>query len=109
MLSVLGWKKVEAKQCVSILYQTLGCPVVLDAPGFDEGIKCEQRILLGFGHPDLLQRPRTNYRFALRQLVEHVGGLVHPAALAARAWPYLFEGLPEAERAIGNRELGAHR
>jgi hypothetical protein len=26
---------------------------------------------------------------ALRQLVEHVGGLVHPAALAARAWPYL--------------------
>jgi hypothetical protein len=34
---------------------------------------------------------------------------VHPAALAARAWPYLFEGLPEAEGAIGNRELGAYR
>jgi hypothetical protein len=57
MLPVFGRKVIEGKQCVSILDQTLGCPVVLDAPGFDEGIKCEQRILLGFGHPDLLQRP----------------------------------------------------
>src|ERR1700731_301992 len=42
MLPVFGRKVIEGKQCVSILDQTLGCPVVLDAPGFDEGIKCEQ-------------------------------------------------------------------
>ena len=48
MLPVFGRKVIEGQQCVSILDQTLGCPVVLDAPGFDEGIKCEQRILLGF-------------------------------------------------------------
>src|SRR5205807_6192319 len=38
-----------------------------------------------------------------------VGGFVHPAALAARLGPYLFERLPESERAISDRELGANR
>src|SRR5262249_26068837 len=32
-----------------------------------------------------------------------------PAALAARLRPYLFDRLPESERAIGDRELGANR
>jgi hypothetical protein len=45
---------------------------------------------------------------AFRQLVEHVGGLVHPAALAAGLGPHLLDGLPEAQRAVGNRELGTH-
>src|SRR5205807_4677211 len=40
---------------------------------------------------------------------EDVGGFVHPATLAARLGPYLFEGLPKPERAIGDRELGANR
>src|SRR5262249_13633386 len=34
---------------------------------------------------------------------------LHPAALAARLGPYLFDRLPESERAIGDRELGANR
>jgi hypothetical protein len=46
---------------------------------------------------------------AVRQFVEDVGGFVHPAALAARVGPYLFDRLPESERAIGDGELGANR
>src|SRR5438309_4295380 len=34
---------------------------------------------------------------------------MHPAALAPRLGPYLFERLPESKRAISNRELGANR
>src|SRR5215468_3022241 len=42
---------------------------------------------------------------ALRQLVQDVGGLVHPAALLAGCRPHLAERLPEPERAISDRDL----
>ena len=74
--------------------------------GLREGRK---RILLGLGHPDFLQRPLGFRLLALRQFVEDVGGFVHPAALAARLGPDLFHRMPESERAIGDRELGANR
>jgi hypothetical protein len=34
---------------------------------------------------------------------------VHPAALVARLRPYFLDRLPEAERAVGDREFGRHR
>jgi hypothetical protein len=45
----------------------------------------------------------------LRQLVEDIGSLVHPAALAAGLRPHFLDRLPEAERAVGGRELGTQR
>jgi len=59
-------------------------PHGLDAPGFDESVESDERLLLGLGHPDLLQRP-----LGLRLL----------AALATRLRPHFFERLPEAQRA----------
>src|SRR5438105_9077630 len=100
---------VEGEQRVAILDQTLDRLVVFDAPGLDEGVEGRKRILLGFGHPDFLQRPLGFQLLALRQFVEDVGGFMHPAALAARVRPYLFERLPESKRAISDRELGANR
>src|SRR4029077_7056464 len=38
-----------------------------------------------------------------------MGGLVHPAALAAGLGPHFLDRLPEAERAVGDRELGPDR
>ena len=38
----------------------------------------------------------------LRYSVQHVGGLVHPAALVAGAGPDLVQRLPEAERTIAD-------
>src|SRR5262249_19760684 len=46
---------------------------------------------------------------ALRQLVQHIGGLVHPAALAAGLGPHFLDRLPEAERDVGDRKLGPNR
>jgi hypothetical protein len=42
---------------------------------------------------------------ALRQLAEHVGGLVNPAALLAHPSASPPERLPEARSAVGNGEL----
>ncbi len=109
MLPVLGREVVEGQQRIAILDQALDSLVVLDAPGFDEGVKGEERILPGLGHPDLLQCPFGFRLLALRQLVQDVGGLVDPAALAAGLRPHFLDRPPEAERAVGDREFGPDR
>src|SRR5215470_14453553 len=91
----LGREVVEGEQRVAILDQALDRLVVFDAPGLDEGVEGRKRILLCLGHPDFLQRPLGFRLLALRQFVEDVGGFVHPAALAARLRPYLFDRLPD--------------
>jgi hypothetical protein len=58
---------------------------------------------------DLLQGALGFRLLALRQLVQHVGGLVYPESLAAGLGPHFLDRLPQAERAVGDRELGRHR
>src|SRR5215813_9695571 len=109
MPPVLGREVVEGEQRVAILDQALDRLVVFDAPGLDEGVEGRKRILLCLGHPDFLQRPLGFRLLAVRQFAEDIGGFVHPATLAARLRPYLFDRLPDSERTIGDRELGANR
>src|SRR5215211_2337420 len=109
MLPVLGREVVEGKQRIAILGQAVDRLSVFDAPGFDEGVESDERLLLGLGHPDLLQRPLGLRLLALGQFVEDIGGFVHPAALATRLRPHFFERLPEAQRAVGDRKLGPDR
>ena len=106
MLPMLCREVVEGEQRLTILDQAFDGLVVFDAPGFDEGVERGERIFLGFGHPDFLERPLGFRVLALRQLIQDVGGLVDPAALAAGLRPHLLDRLPEAERAIGDREFG---
>lgn len=63
---------------------------------------------LGLGQPDLVQGALGLGVLALRQLGEHVGGLVHPAALLACFRPHPAGRLPEAEPAVGDPQLGRH-
>jgi hypothetical protein len=85
----------------------------LTPPGFDEGVERNERIVLGLGHPDLLQRPLGFRLLALRQFVEDVGGLVHPAARSLRQTLCLLLGRrhPCAGQARGRRAVpaGHHR
>src|SRR5580692_7824043 len=99
MLPVLSREVVEGKQRVAILDQALDSLVVFDAPSFDEGVERGECILLGLGHPNLLERT-----LGLRLLA-----LGHPTALAARPRPHLLDRLPEADGTVGDRELGSHR
>src|SRR5271170_4425003 len=109
MLPVFGREVVESQQRVAILNRAFDRLVVFDGPGFDEGVERRERILLGLCHPDLLERPLGLRVLALRQLVQDVGRLVDPAALAAGLRPHLLERLPEAERAVGDCEFGRYR
>src|SRR5664279_4083564 len=90
------------QQRVPILAQAVGRLLVFGRVALDEGIERQLGGGLGFGHPDFLQRAFGLRLLALRQLGEHVRGLVHPAALLARFRPDLTGGLPEPERAIGD-------
>src|SRR6516162_2493201 len=108
MLPVLGREVVKDQQRLAILNETFDRLLVFDAPGLDEGIEGCERIPLGLGHPDLLQRALGLRLLTLRQLVQHIRGLVHPAALAEGLRPYFLDGLPEAERSVGNSKLRSH-
>jgi len=41
----------------------------------------------------------------LRQLVEYIGDLMHPAALMPRAWKHLIQCFPETKRAVARRQF----
>src|SRR4029077_17176607 len=105
----LGRKTVEGEQHVAILDQTFDRLVVLRAVDFRESIEGGLGVLPGLGHPDVLERPLGFALQTLRQPVEDVGGLVHPAALLARLGPDLGKRLPEAERTVGDREFWPYR
>ncbi len=66
-------------------------------------IRTARRKLSPIGHPNSLERPLGFRMLTLRQLVQDIGGLVDPAALAAGVRPYLLDRLPEAERTVGDR------
>src|SRR5271155_3237244 len=103
MLPVFGREVVESQQRVAILNQAFDRLVVFDGPGFDEGVERRERILLGLCHPDLLERPLGLRVLALRQLVQDVGGLVDPAALATGLRPGI------RTIALGGRTITDHR
>src|ERR1700704_3110553 len=109
VLPVLGGKVVEGEQHVAILGQTFDRLVVLRTVDFRESIEGDRGVVPGLGHPDVLERPLGFALQTLRQFVEDVGSLVHPAALLARFGPDLGKRLPEAQRTFGDREFRPHR
>jgi hypothetical protein len=106
---VLGGEVVEGEQHVAILGQALDRLVVFRAVDFCERIEGGLGVLPGLGHPDVLKHSLGFALQTLRQPVEDVGGLVHPAALLARLGPHLGKRLPETERTVGDREFWPHR
>src|SRR5690606_38083266 len=78
---------------------------ILRFVGRDEQVERLMRFGARRGHPDLVQ---LLFRVGLHMfghLVQHVGGLVHPAALLASTRPDLTQRRPEPQRAIRDRKL----
>jgi hypothetical protein len=106
---VLSREVVEGEQRLAILVQAFDGFLVLRAIVFYEGLARGHRVFLGLGHPDLLEGSLDLGVKALRQLVEHVRGLVYPAPLLTRLGPHLGQSLPKAERAVGDRQFEGDR
>ena len=109
VLPMLGGKVVERQQRFAILGQACSRLFVFDGVGLDEGVEGVVCVAPGLGHPDVLESTLCLRLLALGQLVQDVRGLVHPTALAARPGPHFLDRLPEAERAVGDREFRPHR
>jgi hypothetical protein len=67
-----------------------------------ERIECLACILARAGHPDVLEVALRGRLFVLRQVVEHVVGLVDPAPLRARGREGFGECFPKAKSAIAD-------
>ena len=83
VLPMLGREVVEGEQHIAIPGQAFDRLVVLRAVDFSESIEGGLGVLAGLGHPDILKRLVGFALQTLRQPVEDVGSLVHPAALLA--------------------------
>jgi len=81
---VFGREVVEGQQRVAILRQALSRLGVLALVGGHEQVERLLGIGLRRSHPDLMQLLLGLRLQSLRQLVEHVGRLMNPAALLAR-------------------------
>ena len=109
VLPVLGREVVDGEQHVAVLGQAGHRFVVLGARGLEEEVEGLLGHRAGLGHPDVLSVLLGAWLDGLRELVEHVGGLVHPTALLARRPVDLAQGFPETKRPVAGGQLGRNR
>jgi hypothetical protein len=83
MLPVFSREVVEREQHIAILGQTFTGHGVLGLVFFQEGVERLRGVLARIGHPDLVDVGLGPGLHALGHVVQHVGGLVKPAALFA--------------------------
>ena len=99
---MLSREVIESEQDISVLLQAFCDFRVFRTIGSEKPIKCLIRIGFRLGAIDFPQR-RFGLRLPLlRQFVEDIGSLMHPAALFLRGRPNLRQGFPEAQGTIPN-------
>ncbi len=102
---MLGREIVEGQQGLPVLLQTSHRLRVLGLVRLDkmvEGLVGRGPVL---GHPDLLQGLLCPGLNGLRQVVQHVRHLVHPAALMTGPGIHFIPCRPEAKSAVSHRQL----
>jgi len=88
-----------------VLLETLCGFGIFGAVNIDKIIKVALGFVFFRGLPDLMQFGFGRCLQALWQLIEHVGGLVNPAALPAGVAVYLGQRFPEAQGAVSHGQL----
>jgi len=103
---VLGREIVKGQQAVAVLLQALSRLRILGLIGGDKAIERPPGVFPGLGHPDLVQGGLRFGLHRLRQGIENILGLVHPAALMSGPRINLIERRPEPQCAIAHCQLG---
>ena len=102
---VLGREVVKGQQHLAILDQTGNGGRVFGLKGFHKMVKGLVRLGLCLGHPDLMQHRLGFGMNRLGQIVQHIGGLMDPAALPTRRRIHFLQGRPEAQRPVAGGHL----
>lgn len=102
---VLGRKVVKGQQGRPVLDQLVHRLGILGAEVAHKAVERLSGLGFGFGHPDLMEARLGLALNGFWQFIEHMGRLVHPAALAAGVWPDLVQGRPETQGAVTDRQL----
>ena len=105
VVPVLGREVVEGEQRVPVLGQALGGAGIFRPVLLDEDVNRGLGRCPGRGAVDLAQVRLHGPLHGFRHLVEHVAGLVEPAALVPGARIDLVQRFPEAECAVADRDL----
>ena len=79
---------------------------VLLTEGVTEAFPSLLGLKAAFGQTDLMQHLLGFGLQRIRQLIQHVGRLVHPAQLRMRLGIYLSQRGPEPQRAVSNSQSG---
>ena len=109
MPPVLGREVVEGQQGVAVLCQAGDGLGVFCVVLGGESIHRPLGLGAAIRHPDIMQGSFGGRLSRLRQLVQDIGCLVDPTALAAGVGKDLLQRLPEAQSAIADGELGTNR
>src|SRR6056297_672899 len=104
-MRVLGRKVVEREQLVSIIDQAFAGLWVFRLERVDEQIEGGMRILAGLGLPYVVQHFPSFGLGALGKVIEHIAGLMHPAALLAGCRENVFQRRPEAHGTIAQSQF----
>ncbi len=106
---MLGGKIIERQQYVAIFLEAGNGFVVFDSVKLDEVIEGRLGVVARLGHPNVLQRGLGPRLDALRRFVEHVPGLVHPAALLTRLLQTSPTAFQKPSAPSATTSLGAKR
>ena len=105
---MLGREIVEGQERVTI-FREAGRLVVLWTVSLEEEIRGLLSALPCLGYPNCIQILLGARLSGLRELVEHIDGLVHQAALLAGLSVDLERGFPEAQVPVADVQIRASR